>query len=44
MVDMDKKFFLEEFLKLLGYADIYFKKHEFVGFYNTGQMLCFCAI
>lgn len=24
-VDMDKKIFLEEFLKLLGYADMYYK-------------------
>lgn len=43
-VDMDKKYFLEEFLKLLSYADMYFKQFEYVAFYNTGLALSFCAI
>ena len=43
-VDMDKKFFLEELLKLLGHADVYFKQHEYVAFFNTGLSVSFCAI
>ena len=41
---MDKKVFLEELLKLLGYADMYFKQHEYVAFYNSGLAISFCAI
>jgi len=43
-VDMDKKLFLEEYLKLLGYADMYFKQREFVAFYNTGLVLAYCSV
>ena len=43
-VDMDKRFFLEELLKLLGYADMYFKQYEYIAFFNTGLAVSFCAI
>ena len=36
--------FLETYLKLLGYADMYYKKFEYVGFFNSGLTLAFCAI
>ena len=41
---MDKKMFLEMFLKLLGFADMYFKQHEYVAFFNSAMTLTFCAI
>ena len=41
---MDKKMFLETFLKLLGFADMYFKQHEYVAFFNSAMTLTFCAI
>ena len=44
MVDMDKKLFLYEFLKLLAYADFYFKSKEYVAFYNAAMTIAFCAI
>ena len=43
-VDMDKKMFLETYLKLLGYADMYYKQYEYIGFFNAGLTLAFCAI
>ena len=43
-VDMDKKMFLETFLNLLGYADMYFKQYEYVAFFNSALTLSFCAI
>lgn len=41
---MDKKLFLEELLKLLAYADMYFKSHQFVAFYNAAQVISFVCI
>ena len=44
MVDMDKKLFLQEFLKLLAYADMYFRQRHYMAFYNAGLTIAYCAI
>ena len=36
--------FLRELLKLLSYADMYFKQREFIGFYNAGLVITFMTI
>lgn len=41
---MDKKKFLEEVLKLLAYADMYFKQRSYTGFYNAGLTIAFMCI
>jgi len=43
-VDMDKKLFLCEFMKILAYADSYFKQRLYVAFYNAALTLTFLAI
>ena len=43
-VDMDKKVFLGEVLKLLAYADSDFKQQEYVGFYNAGLAIAFMCV
>ena len=43
-VDLDKKLFLKELLKLLGFADMYFKKHEYMAFFNAGLAMAFIAV
>ncbi len=43
-VDMDKKIFLQELLKLLGHSDNYFKSRQYVAFYNSGLTFCFLCI
>ena len=43
-VDIDKKYFLNELLKLLGYADTYFKQRNFIAFYNAGITAAFMSI
>jgi hypothetical protein len=43
-IDIDKKYFLNELLKLLGYADMYFKQRSFMAFYNAGITAAFMAI
>ena len=43
-VDMDKKVFLTEFLKLLSYADMYYKQREYNGFYNAAIVITFIAV
>ena len=43
-VDVDKKIFLEEYLKVLAYADMYYKQREYTGFYNCALLLSFLAI
>lgn len=44
MVDMDKKLFLVELLKIMGYAGMYWKQQEFVAFYNAGLTIAFISI
>ena len=44
MVDMDKKMFLFELLKILAYSDFYFKQKEYTAFYNTALAISFCCI
>lgn len=41
---MDKKMFLEEMLKMLAYADLYFKSRSFIAFYNSALAITFLCI
>ena len=43
-VDVDKKYFLCELMKLLGYSDMYFRQRNFTAFYNAGLACAFLAI
>jgi hypothetical protein len=43
-VDNDKKLFLQEFVKLLAYSDMYFKQRQFTAFYNAALTLTFMAV
>ena len=42
--DLDKKLFLSEFLKMMGYADSYYNQRQYIGFYNVGLTIAFTAI
>ena len=44
MVDADKNYFLNEFLKLLAHAEKYFRKREYVSLYNAGLAIAFICI
>ena len=43
-VDIDKKYFLNEFLKLLGYSDMYYKQRNFMALYNAALTCAFLAV
>lgn len=43
-IDIDKKYFLLEFLKMLGYSDMYFRKRNYSAFYSAGLTSGFLAI
>ena len=44
MVDMDKKLFLGELLKLMGYAGMYWKQQQYTAFYNAGLTIAFVSV
>ena len=44
MVDADKKYFLNELLKLLAYAEKYFRMKRFIELYNAGLAVAFICI
>ena len=42
--DMDKKLFLGELLKMMGYAEMYYNSRQYVAFYNVGLTIAFTAV
>lgn len=44
MVDTDKNYFLNELLKLLAFAEHYFRTRQFVELYNAGLVIAFICI
>ena len=43
-IDLDKKVFLIEVLKLLAHADAYFRKYNYVAFYNAALAITFMCV
>lgn len=43
-MDVDKKYFLQEFLKLIAFSEMYYRERQFVAFYNTGMTVAFIAV
>ena len=44
MVDSDKQYFLNEFLKLLAFAESYYKQKQYMAWYNSGMVIAFICI
>ena len=42
--DADKVYFINEFLKILAYAENYYKQRKFIALFNTGMVLAFLCI
>lgn len=43
-VDSDKMYFLNELMKLLAYAENYYKEKEYMGFYNSAMVIAYLCI
>ena len=44
MVDSDKQYFLNEFLKLLAFAENYYKQKQYLAWFNSGMVIAFICI
>lgn len=44
MVDADKNYFLNELLKLMAFAEKYFRLHKFMELFNAGLAIAFFCI
>ena len=43
-VDIDKQYFVDEFLKLLAFAENYYKLGMWIAFYNSGLVIAFICV
>ena len=43
-MDADKKYFLNEFLKILAHAENYYKQRKYMALFNSGLVLAFICI
>ena len=43
-LDSDKVYFTNEFLKILAFAENYYKQRKFIALFNSGMVLAFLCI